>query len=162
MTKQEKIAVKNSLAFIEESIFPQQWDELVAEHPYIMMKDDDIEDDVIIEEVTKGDTPVNMAKQKFLSRKARMYSTMEVREHFDELRDAMGIPYSNFAMIQGAAHGEEERSGFFFPRRGDVVPMVGDYAGDTNIIFAMENEIPYFESLGYRPCRDAIEAGATN
>ena len=161
MTKQEKIAVKNSLAFIEESIFPQQWEEIVAEHPYIMMKDDDIEDDIIIEEVAQ-DNPVNVAKQMFLSRKARMFSTSEIRDNFDDLRASMGIPYSNFAMIQGAAHGEEERSGFFFPRRGDVVPMVGDYAGDTNIVFAMGNEVPYFESLGYRPCRDAIELGATN
>jgi len=145
MTKQEKIAVKNSLVSIKDSLFRDAWEDIVSDHPYVLQDNDDIEDDFIVkEDVKEEDDAVLRGKRKMASRGENISSNI------DDYCYNISTVWNNvtIAPIFGVAQGEEEGLGFYL-NNGQV--FVRQYSSeDMALVLAYDkDEQEYLKSLGY-------------
>jgi hypothetical protein len=145
MTKQEKIAVKNSLMSIKDSLFSDAWDEIVSDHPYVLQENDDIEDDFIEQEDNpQEDNAVSRGKMKMAIR------CENIGSNIDDYCYNISTVWNNvtIAPIFGVAQGEEEGLGFYL-NNGQV--FVRQYsATDMALVLAHDkDEQEYLKSLGY-------------
>jgi hypothetical protein len=149
MTKQEKIAVKNSLMTIKESLFSDAWDEIVSDHPYVLQDDDDIEDDFIAQEDNpQEDNAVLRGKMKMEKRKDYVGGRFGIEPYIDKLKDKWGLGGDALDPIDGVAIGEEEGLGFYMYNSQLFVRPFSSY-DMAMVITSDSDEQEYLKSLGY-------------
>lgn len=147
MTKQEKIAVKNSLMTIKDSVFRDAWDEIVSDHPYVLQDDYDIEDDFIAQEDNKeSKDAISIGRSKMKKRSELIGGTSGVEPHIDCLRNC----WEDITIfpIDGVAQGWEEGLGFYLMNR-QVFVKKHSSVDMAMVISADEDEMEYLKSLGY-------------
>jgi hypothetical protein len=145
MTKQEKIAVKNSLMSIKDSLFRDAWEDIASDHPYVLQDDDDIEDDFIVkEDVKEEDDAVLRGKMKMASRGENISSNID--DYCYNIRTAWDNV--TIATILGVAQGEEGGLGFYMMNSEVFVRQYS--ASDMALVLTRdEDEKEYLNSLGY-------------
>jgi len=145
MTKQEKLAVKNSLMTIKDSLFSDAWDEIVSDHPYVLQDDEDIEDDFIAQEDNpQEDNAVLRGKMKMASRSENISSNI------DDYCCNISTVWDNvtIAPILGVAQGEEDGLGFYM-MNSEVFVRRYSSADMALVLTRVEDEKEYLKSLGY-------------
>lgn len=147
MTKQEKLAVKNSLMSIKDSLFRDAWEDIVGDHPYVLQDNDDIEDDFIAEEDnTQEDNAISRGRDKMWSRRRDIGGRYGIEEYTDKLKHMWG--HITFDPIEGIAQGEEEGLGFYMYNSQVFVRPFTDR--DMAMVITLdEDEKEYLKSLGY-------------
>lgn len=162
MTKQEKLDIKQLMTGIKGSLFPEQWDNVVQEFPFVLQEDEDIDDDAIVKEADNDYTGGNPKDkgEKSISKKsdyvANNYSAFERYVH--EIASAYGV---TFALIHGVAQGYEEAVGFYV-RSGEAFYRPFS-ANDGAISFASNSdEAEYLRTLGYVPFKELKDADSND
>ena len=147
MTKQEKIAVKNSLMTIKDSLFRDAWDEIVSEHPYVLQDDDDIEDDFIAQEdKPQEDNAVSRGRQKMMKRKDNVGGRFGIEPYIDKLKHMWRLNILD--PIAGVAQGEEESLGFYLINSSVFVRPYSSH-DMAMVITDDSDEQEYLKSMGY-------------
>ena len=147
MTKQEKIAVKFLMKGIWGSLFPEQWDNIVQEFPFVLQDDDDIEDDFIAQEdKPQEDNAVSRGRDKMRSRRQDIGGRYGIEEYTDKLKHIWGS--ITLDPIDGVAIGEEQGLGFYMYNSQVFVRPFTD-RDMAMVITSDEDEKEYLKSLGY-------------
>jgi hypothetical protein len=147
MTKQEKIAVKNSLMTIKDSLFRDAWEDIVSDHPYVLQDNDDIEDDFIAEEDSQQeDNTVSRGIYKMRTRRQDIGGRYGIEEYTDKLKHMWGL--NVFDPIDGIAQGEEEGLGLYMYNSQVFVRPFTD-RDMAMVLTSDEDEKEYLKSLGY-------------
>jgi hypothetical protein len=147
MTKQEKIAVKNSLMTIKDSLFSDAWDEIVSDHPYVLQDDDDIEDDFIAQEDNpQEDDDVSRGRDKMMRRRDDIGGTCGIEPFIYELKRKWGLDVLD--PIDGIAKGKEGGLGFYLHNSSVFVRPFTD-RDMAMVITDDSDEKEYLKSLGY-------------
>lgn len=146
MTKQEKLDIKFLMTGIRGSLFPEQWDNIVQEFPFVLQNDDDIDDDAITTDVVvTSDDPVTRGKES-IKRKSQLALNNEGLSAFTRcVWQAYGV---TFSLIHGVAQDYEQAVGFYIHSSEAFYRPYS--SSDGAISFASnEDEAAYLRSLGY-------------
>ena len=156
MTKQEKLDIKLLMTGIKGSLFPEQWDNIVQEFPFVLQDDEDIDDDVIIPEELEitNDNPIVRGMASIRKKRDIAGESVWLTKFVDEVSKLYGV---EFALILGVAQGEEENVGFYVQsKQAFYRPYSSD---DGAISFASnEYEAAYLRSLGYVSFKELKDA----
>jgi len=156
MTKQEKLDIKLLMTGIRGSLFPEQWDNIVQEFPFVLQDDEDIDDDAITIEdvVVTSDSPVIRGRES-IKRKSQLAQDNDDMYLFTiHVKNVYGVP---FAPIDGIAQGHEKYVGFYVHSKSAFYRPFS--ANDGAISFASnEDEAAYLRSLGYVPFKELKDA----
>lgn len=156
MNKQEKIAVKNSLLKIKDSLFRDAWEDIVEDHPFVTQDDDDIEDDaeIIVQSLSTEDNPIIRGRESIKSKSNKACNSYNL-ESGVEL--AASIYDVTFDLIKGVAIGVEANVGFYVNSKQAFYRPYSDY--DGAISFASNSdEAAYLRSLGYVSFKELKDA----
>jgi hypothetical protein len=147
MTKQEKLAVKNSLMTIKDSLFSDAWDEIVSDHPYVLQDDEDIEDDFVVQDKPIEINPVSIGMMKIQQRRdsIRGSTYIEMENRVLSIASTLGV---TLQLIEGVAQGNEEGLGFYM-QNSEVFVRQHSSADMALVLTRVEDEKEYLESLGY-------------
>jgi hypothetical protein len=147
MTKQEKLAVKNSLMTIKDSVFRDAWEDIVGDHPYVLQDNDDIEDDFIAEEDnSQEDNAISRGIYKMRSRRQDIGGRYGIEEYTDKLKHIWGSIMLD--PIDGIAQGEEKGLGLYLYNSQVFVRPFTD-RDMAMVLTSDEDEQEYLKSLGY-------------
>lgn len=155
MTKQEKLDIKFLMTGIKDSLFPEQWDNIVQEFPFVLQDDDDIDEDAVIPDVViTSHDPVRRGKGLMMRKSELAKNNEDLSAFTRDVQQAYGV---TFALIHGVAQGYEEAVGFYV-RSGEV--FYRPYSNnDGAISFASnEDEAAYLCSLGYVSLKELKDA----
>ena len=148
MTKQEKIAVKFLMKGIWGSLFPEQWDNIVQEFPFVLQDDDDIEDDFIAQEDNpQEDDDVSRGRDKMMRRRDDIGGTCGIEPFIYELKRKWGLD-DVIEPIDGVAQGKEEGLGLYLYNSNVYVRPFSD-KDMAMVITDDSDEKEYLKSLGY-------------
>ena len=148
MTKQEKIAVKNSLMTIKDSLFRDAWEDIVSDHPYVLQDNDDIEDDFIAQEDNpQEDDDVSRGRDKMMRRRDDIGGTCGIEPFIYELKRKWGLD-DVIEPIDGVAQGKEEGLGLYLYNSNVYVRPFSD-KDMAMVITDDSDEKEYLKSLGY-------------
>jgi hypothetical protein len=158
MTKQEKLDIKLLMTGIKGSLFPEQWDNIVQEFPFVLQEDEDIDDDAIVKEADNdytGGNPIEKGEKSIYKKSeyvANNYSAFERYVH------AIASAYEvTFQLISGVAKGVEEHVGFYVNSKEAFYRPHS--RTDGAISFASnEDEAAYLRSLGYVSLKELKDA----
>jgi hypothetical protein len=147
MKKAEKLELKRSLSQISGSVFPEQWNKIVEDFPFIIIDDEDIEDDLdIVEE--EAESLVEIGRKEYDNKKT------ELKELFREAAGMMnGVGRTSIEATVGARKGKE--TGLWFSSADDVYVIQHGY--DMSMCFPKgEAQQEYLLSLGYKKLSDLL------
>lgn len=157
MNKQEKIAVKNSLLKIKESLFRDAWEDIVEDHPFVIQDDDDIEDDaeIIVQSLSTEDNPIFRGRESIKIKSIKASNRHDLESGVEKAASIYGV---TFALINGVAIGEEANVGFYVNSKQAFYRPYSTY--DGAISFASnEDEAEYLRSLGYVSFKELKDDG---
>lgn len=150
MTKQEKLAVKNSLLSIKDSLFSDAWEDIVSDHPYVLQSDDDIEDDVLIV-ADVPDIPSWQVGRDKMKNRADNTDLDIIKLKFNDIASAWD---ARIEMLNGLAKGYEKGLGIYFNTRNTFI--FSDYVSTSIVPTDDEDEQEYLMHLGYKRISDII------
>jgi len=156
MTKQEKLDIKLLMTGIKDSLFPEQWDNIVQEFPFVLQDDEDIDDDAITIEdvVVTSDSPVIRGRESIKKKSTSAQNNEDLFAFTRDVKKAYGV---TFSLIHGVAQGYEECVGFYIHSKEAFYRPFS--ANDGAISFASnEDEAAYLRSLGYVPFKELKDA----
>lgn len=146
MKKEEKIELKRSLSQLKDSIFPEQWEEIVGNYPFIQMNDEDIEDDL---EFVQEESLVEIGRRDYEQKMDQL------KNSFGEAASLMGgLGRTKVEVTDGARKGKE--TGLWFSNVCEVYVVQHGY--DVNMCFPnSEAQAEYLISIGYKRLFDCLK-----
>ena len=155
MTKQEKLDIKLLMTGIRGSLFPEQWDNIVQEFPFVLQDDNDIDDDAITTDVVvTSDSPVIRGRESIKKKSTSAQNNEDLSVFTRRVGQAYGV---TFSLIHGVAQGYEECVGFYIRSKEAFYRPFS--ANDGAISFASnEDEAAYLRSLGYVSFKELKDA----
>jgi hypothetical protein len=159
MTKQEKLDIKLLMTEIKDSLFPEKWDNVVQEFPFVLQDDEDIDDDAITSDVVvvSGD-PVARGKES-IKRKSQLAQNNEDLSAFTrDVQIAYGV---TFALIHGVAQDYEEAVGFYIHSKQVLYRPYSSCEGAISFA-SNKDEVAYLRTLGYVPLNEIKDIDSSN
>lgn len=159
MTKQEKLDIKQLMTGIKGYLFPEQWDNIVQEFPFVLQDDEDIDDDAITTDVVvTSDDPITRGRES-IKRKSEIAQNNEDLSGF--VRDVQHAYGVTFNLIDGVAQDYEEAVGFYVNSKQAFYRPYSSH--DGAISFASnEDEAAYLRSLGYVSFKELKDADSND
>ena len=159
MTKQEKLDIKLLMTGIRGSLFPEQWDNIVQEFPFVLQDDEDIDDDAITSDVVvTSDNPVIRGKKSINKKSQLAQNNEDLRAFTRDVQNAYGV---TFQLIHGVAQDYEESVGFYI--RSSEAFYRPHSSSDGAISFASNSdEAAYLRSLGYVSFKELKDTDSSN
>lgn len=160
MTKQEKLDIKFLMTGIKGSLFPEQWDNVVQEFPFVLQEDEDIDDDAITIEdvVVTSDSPVIRGRESIKKKSTSAQNNEDLSAFTRDVQQAYGV---TFALIHGVAQGYEECVGFYIRSKEAFYRPYSNNEGAISFA-SNSDEAEYLRTLGYVPFKELKDADSND